>query len=164
MVVKLSKRGWNNVLIFASMFMILLFNYTHKMFVDGEEQAGLSFLLPENSIIQTIDYSGIKFERIGSTWRTVTSIETTNLSAADFADAWLNQEFNAISDAPDLTVSTRKLPVVIWLAGNGQGWIFEVMNDPQQGLTYLYSHQQQTWFELPENLVHQLIPSVLVKG
>lgn len=165
MRIRLSKRGWNNVLIFASMFMILLFNHTHKMFVSGDENTTQQFLLPVGGIVQTVDFSGIKLERIGTTWRIESKISEPKMgSASDYVQAWLDISLTGSNQSPELSQSSLRLPVVVWLAGNAEGRVFEAYLDKAQELAYIFDHTHQLWFALSPAQLHSLIPTELLRG
>lgn len=159
MRIRLSKKGWNNVLIFASMFMILLFNYSHKMFVDGQTSEAPQALLPQNSLVQSIDYSGVKLERIGSNWRVLTELQDVELtSASDYVTVWQQQPFTLLLAEPLMLDSARSLPVVVWVAGQASGWVYEFVIDAQEGTAYVKDHRQSLWYVVEPHLLSQLIP------
>ena len=62
---KLSRRGWNNVLIFCCLAFILIFSRV------GQENTGPTtyYLLPENAHILSWESPTWRIERIGTTWR-----------------------------------------------------------------------------------------------
>ena len=64
---RLSKRGFNNVVIFAMLGMIFLFNLDR--FVPQSQQPVSLPLLPENAHVLKIEQSGYKLERVGQQWR-----------------------------------------------------------------------------------------------
>ena len=71
---KLSRTGWNNVIIFSVMIIILLINATNdRLFPEGEA-ANDKTLLPEHSVILTLainfsDSRQLTFERVGRAWK-----------------------------------------------------------------------------------------------
>lgn len=75
-MIKLSRQAWNNVLIVTMIVMIFLFNSTNNFLnsgaADGPEE---KFLLPEGSLILTIEFGAQKVERIGRAWRTKPPVE-----------------------------------------------------------------------------------------
>lgn len=164
MRIKLSKRGWNNVLIFASMFMIVLFNYSHQLInkpsASGERQP----LLPIESILQSIDYSGIKFERIGSNWRISSQLSTDSIDDVNqYIATWQQQDFEVMTDTPLMLATSRSLPVVIWALGQQQGWIYEFIVDDVERTLYVKDHARNLWYLLDYRFLPQLVPAPLLK-
>ena len=68
-MIRLSKKGWNNVLIFSMLLMIMVFNGMHKKFNGSDPQMTEVPLLPENSLVLTVKYPHTTIERIGQSWR-----------------------------------------------------------------------------------------------
>ena len=166
MAIRLSKRGWNNVLIFASMFMIVLFNYTHKMFSEGSNVGGdVSSLLPASTLVQTIDFNGIKFERLGTGWRTLTELKDVQIeSPKRFLDVWLQQPFVITSGPPQLSTEVQSSIVVVWVAGQSNGWVYEFLIEHRQQQAYAKAHADGTWYSIPYHQINQLIPEVLLRN
>lgn len=166
MAIRLSKRGWNNVLIFASMFMIVLFNYTHKMFSEGDRAGGqVLSLLPASTLVQTMDFNGIQFERLGTGWRTLTDIDGVTVEAPQsYLDNWLQQPFVTLDSPPVVLQSAQSSVVVVWVAGQNSGWVYEFLIDHPQQSVYVKAHQTETWYQVPYHLLEQLIPAVLLRN
>lgn len=74
---KLSSRAWNNVIIFAMLFMVYLFSISNKFIVENENSDNVGFLLPEHSVIMQIHFAELTLERIGKTWRSKGSDQWT---------------------------------------------------------------------------------------
>lgn len=159
----LTQRGWNNVLIFASLFMIILFNSTHQKFTDGDNEVERSSLIDVNAIIQSIDFSGIKIERIGASWRTVnTSGLVGNISTEQIIQSWQYYEFTKLVDAPQLMASISRYPVIIFAHGYEQAQLFEIILEPQSDLAYAFNKITAQWFVMNYNEASMLIPEPLL--
>lgn len=160
----LTTRGWNNVLIFASLFMIILFNSTHKMLMDESEETNLQVLVAPQWIIQTIDFSGLKFERIGASWRTVTSLVDAKVTnVASYVKNWQNQRISVLSSRPDMNQQSIHFPIVVYILGSEQGtMVFEVFIEQDNGLVYMQNKMTQNWFAMTLQELSQLVPSVLL--
>ena len=71
---KLSRTGWNNVIIFSVMIIILLINATNdRLFPEGDSVNDKT-ILPEHSVILTLvinfsDNRKLTFERVGRAWK-----------------------------------------------------------------------------------------------
>lgn len=164
MRIKLSRMGWNNVLIFASMFMILLFNYSHRMMTQGSDSGVSDTLVGDGTIIQSIDFNGIKLERLGSNWRTVTAIEIDEtINPALIIESWTQQSFDTLDDTPMIANTAQVFLVVVWVAGEPNGWVYEFVIDNVAQTSYVKNHQTRTWFEIDQASVPHLIPPSLIK-
>lgn len=85
---KLSQRAWNNVIIFAMLFMVYLFSISNKFIVENEKDSKAHFLLPEHSVIMRITFSEVTLERIGQTWRSKGSDQWTMDKLNSLIHAW----------------------------------------------------------------------------
>jgi hypothetical protein len=63
---RLSQKAWNNVLIFAMLILIVIFNY-ERLFPVNEQGARL--IVGENQFILSVQINVLTFERIGTGWR-----------------------------------------------------------------------------------------------
>lgn len=108
----LSKRGWNNVLIFACLGMIIVFNLMSDKLIDNAEGDIVS-ILPEQSMILTLEYPNVSVERLGTSWR-VTPTE-------NIAPSRVNKIINAwLALTGELSIETSDeigFRVTLWLAG-----------------------------------------------
>ena len=66
---RLSRTGWNNVIIFAMLLMIFLFNGLHHKLMQSDSSDLIQPLLPTNSFVLTLAYPEMKIERVGTSWR-----------------------------------------------------------------------------------------------
>ena len=88
-MLRLSKRAWNNVLIFSMIALILILNLDQF----NQEEARTRLIVPEGEYILSIDINGLEIEKAGPQWRIAPSgiqanetINETQLS--DIVDAW----------------------------------------------------------------------------
>lgn len=161
---RLTKRGWNNVLIFATLFMIVLFNSTHQKFVEGDNSIEKASLIPADAIIQVIDYSGVKFERIGSNWRTqsaVTGVE--ELNAEQIVTNWQSLPLERLANSPEISANSYSLPVLVQAIGLDSQQIFIIHVDVGAGLVYLHNKVNGNWYLSSLNELPLFVPSVLLK-
>lgn len=68
-MIKLGPRAWNNVLIFAMLFMVYLFSVSNNLLNKSEDVPEVMPLLPPYSVIMSIQFADVKIERIGQDWR-----------------------------------------------------------------------------------------------
>lgn len=161
---RLSNRGWNNVLIFATLFMIILFNTTHQKFVAGEDDIERQPLVPEQAIIQVIDYSGVKLERIGSNWRVQSALEDLpEINAEQLVANWQAMQFEFIASEPDLAANSYSLPVLIQAIGLESQLIYLIHIEPDSELVYFHNKVSQQWQVGVSSDLASLMPSSLFK-
>lgn len=83
---RLSKRGWNNVLIFGVLLIIFIFNFSQHLRLSSPKSSQ-SVISPELTIleIQTPDYV---MKRVGRNWSQEPSVGLSNENLQDIADNW----------------------------------------------------------------------------
>lgn len=108
----LSRKGWNNVLIFACMGMIILFNLMNDKLVANAEGEVVS-ILPEQSMILTLDYPQFSIERLGTSWRITPSESLEQDNVAPLIEAWLKLS----GEVSVATSEEEGFRVTLWLAG-----------------------------------------------
>ncbi|GGA90839.1 hypothetical protein GCM10011369_36190 [Neiella marina] len=81
MALKLSKRGWNNVLIFAILLFIIVINFSQQRLLDHTED---SPILAPSAQVLSIQTAVRQLDRLGPSWRA--SDEVWNTAAVE---AWL---------------------------------------------------------------------------
>lgn len=143
-MIRLSRRGWNNVLIFATLFMILLFSTSNRMLLQNAEPSQSQLLLPESSEIMAIDYGTHKIERIGRGWRATPSLNLDESQLNKITVHWQQTTGQPID-------GRLKQPyiVTIWLAGQEQGAVYKIL---PQGEDLLVQFQQQVYLVKQQSL------------
>jgi hypothetical protein len=146
--VRLTKRAWNNVLIFACLAMIIIFNtMTNKLVDNAEGESAL--ILPPGSMILTLEYPDGTIERLGRNWL-VTLKNESELSSDPQGQAQVQARAQQLIDRWLMLTAQVKLTtsdeagyrVEIWLAGEQQSRRFWIQ--PSVGLmTDILS--QTTW-------------------
>ncbi len=131
----LTKRGWNNVLIFACMGMIIIFNLMGDKLIENAE-GDITPILPEQSTILTLEQP--KFS-IGRTWRVTPSESLSSEKVTSVIDNWLALQGEITLETPPDEAGYR---VMVWLAGNEQPNRYWVQ--PQAGLVTDII-KQQSW-------------------
>lgn len=157
---KLSRAGWNNVLIFSIMAYILLINTTHNsLFGDDENDSGELTLLPEASVILALQVNqSLVIERIGQSWRTrpVKSASSQALSAMMMA--WQDSKGLTLAEPPQVS-STNATVVTLTLAGEEQPLVLMFYVDSDQVLVHNKRHQR--WLSIAPEIYRQLFPKEL---
>lgn len=164
-MVKLSKTGWNNVIIFSVMIIILLINSTNERLFPGDNNTNDALLLPEHSVILTLtlmlsDDRKVVFERIGRAWQMTSQgvlLDLTNQQIEQVMFAW--QQSSGLVQAPEIVVEgIAGVNVKLSLAGIEQEQKFTLY--PLTDQLLVYNQQKNLWLALPVAMSHQLIPLI----
>lgn len=165
MPIRLSKKGWNNVLIFSCMFMIILFNYTSNMFSGNSKPIEQRPLIANATLMQAIDFSGIELQRVGTGWRVLSQIATAKIEQPEqFVATWSQQPLESLASEPILLEGVISLPVVVWIAGKSEGQVYQFMIDHQQQSVYVLDQTAQQWFMLPYQQLSNFIPEAILNA
>lgn len=164
-VMKLSRTGWNNVIIFSVMIIILVINASNDKLFPKEENDNKAeqLILPENSVILTLTINlsaelQLLFERVGRTWQLTTKglvVDKTSQQIEQLMFSW--QQSRGLIQAADIIIdNTQGIRVDIALAGQEQLYTFTLY--PLADQLLIYQHQQAQWLALPTSLTQQLLP------
>lgn len=156
-MIKLSKTGWNNVIIFAVMAFILLINATNKdVFSRNKTSTAETTILAEHAAILTLSINKqFTIERIGKTWR-ATPATIQGQALEQMMLAW-QQSTGLVINAPEGIDRQLALVVSIELAGHNEATILSLHATDIELL--IYNHQTQQWLSLPMQLYQQLLPT-----
>ncbi|WP_040357680.1 hypothetical protein [Colwellia piezophila] len=163
---KLSRTGWNNVIIFSVMIIILLINATNeKLFPTAtDDNHAEQSILPLHSVILTLtmDFPGgerILFERIGRSWQLTTKgviLGKTDQQIEQLMFAW-QQSTGLVQAAEIIIANDHAITVKIALAGEEQARDFTLY--PLHDQLLIFQQQHNRWLALPAALTQQLIPT-----
>ena len=141
---RLSKRAWNNVLIFACLGMIIIFNLMSGKLIDNAE-GSVATILPEQSMILTLEYPNVSIERLGTSWRVNPSEIIQPADVERIMNTWLT-----ISGEISLATSDEEgYRVTLWLAGQEHPMKLWIQPDSQLITDIL---NQKTWMISPSQL------------
>ncbi|WAJ70100.1 hypothetical protein [Catenovulum adriaticum] len=151
-MLRLSRKGWNNVLIFSTLFMIFLFNgMHHKLFTSSESQSSHQAIIPQTELILTLDMPNLSIERIGRGWRIVPEPKT-NISEQrlhSLLQNWKNLtgERLASDDIAKWQSETPNKVAVFWFAGATQGYVIKWFNNGSEAVL----NSPAGWFSVSQN-------------
>ena len=118
----LSQRAWNNVIIFAMLFMVYLFSISNKFIVENSDDEQMQYLLPEHSVIMRIQFAEVTLERIGRSWRS----EGSDKWPMERLQSSVYQWQQLIVKKQALTVLKNPYIVTVLLAGEEKPRIFQI--------------------------------------
>lgn len=157
-MLRLSRKGWNNVLIIGVISMIFILNLTNEQRTADDPSASNQpiRLLELDTVILTMDYPAAQFERIGKSWRS--TINT--LSVAQIQQ--LEQDWLAL-DVMELKGAKVELApeAVVRLTVMGLPEPLTVALINSTGLNYLVVNSRV--FEISAVQVDRLFPLELIE-
>lgn len=158
-MLKLSKSGWNNVIIFAVMGFILIINMTQNKIIESDaELTGEQYIFAPPAVLLTLSVNQtISIERQGTTWQSnIKSMSTQLLD--QMMMTWQNSQGTVI-DAPNGIDRQMALRVHAMIASEQQPRVLDLYADDHQLL--IYQQHNDLWLSLPLQLYNQLIPAEL---
>lgn len=154
-MIKFSRTGWNNVIIFSVMAFILLINLTQNKQVFKQDQQAEMALLGEHAVILSLTVNQqTNIERIGQTWRALpANIQAQPLEA--MMKAW--HEVIGLEVEEPVEVDRSKA-VVVSLVLAGQSIDEHLMLIPLEQELIVFKQSSKQWFSFPKAIFAQLIP------
>ncbi|MGB2742450.1 MAG: hypothetical protein WBC60_18050 [Cognaticolwellia sp.] len=157
-MVKLSKTGWNNVIIFSVMGFILLINATNKKIFSSDEGALNEqeiALVGTQNVILTLDINNVvAIERIGRTWR-ATPAHISGQALAQMMMSWQQGSGEAMAQSPEID-RQFSLDVTLDIAGQTEPLQLNFYATEQQLL--IFNQLSQQWLVMPIAMYGQLFP------
>ncbi|MDW7549463.1 hypothetical protein HUZ36_07600 [Pseudoalteromonas sp. McH1-7] len=162
-MIQMSRKAWNNVVIFSMLLMIFFLNGLHYKLNPTDEKMGIQAVLPAQSFILTVAFPGYKIERIGTSWRielpkgATQSYSVSELSA--MVSSWQKAQLNVVEKPPQLgeALSVAR----IWLATHELPLSFQLYQHSNRLI--LFDKHKQRWFELDEAQVRALFLPILFR-
>lgn len=124
-MIRLSRKAWNNVIIFAMLIMILLFNTTTNILNTERQDNHAQSLIPEGAVLMTLETNGHKVERIGQGWR-IDSDDDIHIGKMPLVvERWHSAVMQPISGPENLG---DQAIVIAWLAGQQNGRVYRLFS------------------------------------
>ena len=149
-MIRMSRKAWNNIIIFAMLLMIFLFNATNNILPDSEDETKPVGLLPEHSLLMTLQSNGFELQRIGTGWRLVPAADITQQQLDAIITNW---QTSIMTPTEVSNPETKSIVVVAWLAGVDQGLVFQFY---QQHNDVVVLHKGN-WFSLADSDLSQFV-------
>jgi hypothetical protein len=158
---KLSRTGWNNVIIFSVMIFILVINITNKKLYssDGIQSDGQNTIFAKHAVILSLAIKQqVTIERIGRTWR-ATPAKISGQALDQMMLTWHEAEGDIVSKPLELD-RQMALVISVELAGETQAQLLNLFITDNEFL--IFNHQQEKWLAFPLAIFSQLIPNELL--
>ncbi|BBN82914.1 hypothetical protein PA25_28990 [Pseudoalteromonas sp. A25] len=148
----LTRKAWNNVVIFSMLLMIFFLNGIHHKLNPEEHVVGPQRLLPEQSFVLTLAFPGYKIERIGTSWRIDGPWQASVEQLHGLVTLWQSIELEVANESlsADKALSVARF----WLASEELPLSYQLYYDNDQ--YYLFDKQQQHWLLLSTEQATQL--------
>lgn len=170
---KLSRTGWNNVIIFSVMIIIILINATNnRLFPDDDSSNNTNSeqsLLAEHAVVLTLEINKeVLFERVGKNWQ-VTAVKANNSNLPQLNQRQIEQmifswqQTGGLVQADDVVITGQQgINVFIETANSDQRQTFTLYPLIDQLLVRKQlSKDHAVWLALPQALTAQLLPCCL---
>lgn len=155
-MLKLSRAGWNNVIIFGVLAFILVINATHDNVFEAKKEQDKATLFPVNPVILTLSINDhFMVERRGKSWqanRDSLSPQALN----QMMNSWHKLMPDQLLDSIELDKQLG-LPIVVVLANSNDPITLKLFIEDEQLL--IYRAYDNTWFALAPQLFNQLVPA-----
>lgn len=149
---RLSKRAFNNVVIFAMLGMIFLFNIDR--FLPETKLPVNQPLLPDGVYVLKIEQGSKKLERVGQQWRWTGVNQALSSKPESQIQAWRTTAMQA-AKPPRAVTQTEPLVVVVWIAGQSNGLVYAFATYNKQ----LWVQFDNQWYSIsPDTTITQLLP------
>lgn len=151
-MVRLSQRAINNVVIFAMLAMIALFNLD-RLLPDTAKLRAIAIVSDDDYVLK-IEHERSRLERAGGQWRQITERATElAVSPEKQLASWYQAILNP-ADAPSEINQGEPIVAVIWVAGQPQGRV--VAFYPRDDKVWVKYHGQ--WYLLGGALLSTMLP------
>lgn len=150
-MLRLSQRAWNNVLIFAMLFMVYLFAVSDNLINNDDVSPQSEPLLPPYSVIMKLDYGYVAIERIGQDWRVSSEREYSVDSITPLVSTWESLQVLSVSVAP----TSNPHIVAMLVAGESAPRVYQVFEEP----TATILRYRDSFFAVQGANLKQLIPA-----
>ena len=160
-MIKLSKTGWNNVIIIVVIGFILLINATNKKIYSSDKNTEAAnhqdiALVGAQNVILTLNINNVvTIERIGRTWRAIPA-NISSQALAQMMMSWQQSNGEAMAQAP-IVDRQFSLDVKLDIAGHTKPLALSFYATEQQLL--IFNQTSSQWLVMPIAMYGQLFPA-----
>ena len=158
-MIRLSKTGWNNVIIFAVLAFILLVNATNKnVFSSNQASSAELTILAESPVILTLTINQqIVINRIGKKWQATPAV-IQGQALDQMMLVWQQIEGKLVK-GPEYIDQQLGLIIYVDIAGQKSPTVLSLYATDLELL--IFNYQTEQWFTLPMQRYQQLLPEAL---
>lgn len=142
---RLSRKGWNNILIFGSLFVIFLFNFNfNEKFSSNTDELGVTPIPIELTILE-INTPDHKIKRVGREWKAQPDMGLSSYQLSLLVQNWQTIPLQALKT----NQLSTKFPyqIKIYVASEQEPFIFKLHQDKEN---YQLEGLDKTFLFLPE--------------
>ncbi|GAC26949.1 hypothetical protein [Brumicola pallidula] len=151
-MLRLSQKGWNNVIIFTMLAMILMLNISSFQSDDSHLPVPI---IEEGGILLSLQIDQDVIERAGQTWRFSSSspmassiaFEGQSGALATLVNSWQRALVKSQNEVSAELLKSPDFVVVLWLAGERNGRVLPIKTIQQQ--TYLMLDNEVMLLDFP---------------
>lgn len=135
---RLSPKGWNNILIFSALLIIFIFNFGHKLSLSPKVHQ--RSVIDKNLTILEIKTPDYKIERIGRTWKSEPHIGLSEMQLAQLVTNWQSLKLETHAPVDDTVTpylihvytTSQETPFIVQLFQYGDHYL--IQTDPSMSL------------------------------
>ncbi|MBL4910868.1 MAG: hypothetical protein JKX78_12750 [Alteromonadaceae bacterium] len=162
---KLSRTGWNNVIILSVMLIIIFLNVTNnKLFHRNDEGAYIQdiFLFKDHGVILTLSLNNVMIiTRQGKRWSiTPKNINISTQALEQMMQSW--QQATGIVETLDYDL-TKQAAIIINATLADDNHTYQLALYPTQDQLLIYNQQTKQWLSLAPAMYYQLLPREIMQ-
>ena len=135
---RLSRRGWNNVLIFGVLLIVFLFNFSHKLTLSPKVHQRA--VIDSNLTIVEIKTPDYQITRLGRTWQSKPELGLSKQQLSSLVNNWQNLKLDTqlpVSNTVtpytiQIYTADQDLPIIVQLYQYGDHYLLQT--DPNMSL------------------------------
>jgi hypothetical protein len=156
----LSRRGWNNVIIYSVLAMLMLFYFVPQHLMTLRQQHFTSYkLVPDGYVLLQLQFDRTNLQQAGAVWRFQPLVDS-QINPSELAELWLQTELKPWPQQIELsTQPLRRVGMLLGTEKSVQQWGL-YQNGPN---FYLKKQGFVEIFQLTAEQAAQLIPESLSK-
>ncbi len=128
---RLSRKGWNNVLIFGILIIVFLFNFSHKLTISPKVQHR-SVISNELTIVE-IKTPDFKIKRVGRRWKSEPNMGFSELQLSLLVQNWQTLKLQTQAAIENSTspyimqvyIANQEQPIIVQLFQQGDNYLLQ---------------------------------------
>ncbi|GAA4494112.1 hypothetical protein [Pseudaeromonas paramecii] len=125
---RLTKKGWNNVIILVVLVMIVVLRLSDERLTGTDPVPVTDGLLPTGAVVLTWAAPAWRIERLGQSWRAVPDLGLDGAGLEAVLNQWLSWQL----PPAEMAVRGASQPLTVWLAGVAEPVSLQLYQDQGQ--------------------------------